>query len=108
MTCKIRLTSQNSLLLKSDSIPLCVSSLICIYQKHKIADKLLYSVHEPGLVRLSLFRKIFQSLCLPLVIFEMKTSEEHEGEMARCLHSLSKTLKHYSYISMFSSGLLYI
>jgi hypothetical protein len=34
----------NCLLLKSDSILLCGSSLVCIRQKHKIADKILASV----------------------------------------------------------------
>ena len=33
-------TTENCLLLKCDSILLCASSLICIRQKHKIADKI--------------------------------------------------------------------
>ena len=45
------------------------------------------------LVRLSLVRKILRSLCLALVILQTKATEEHEDEMASCLHSLSRALK---------------
>jgi hypothetical protein len=52
--------------------------------------QLLQSTYSRWLIKLSLLRKKLRSLCLALVIFKITSSEEHEGEMASCLHSLLK------------------